>query len=115
MEMNKLLSVSCALLNDCKIVNSVRKFYLALLFEKGKCNFFGSNGSFRKVSENEELVCADMSEADEDKPKNCNFASMLYDLGLLFPSRRTSLRDIYRTIVLSYMNLHNVKENDNVS
>ena len=48
-----------------------------------------------------------MSEADEDKPKHCNLASMLYDLGLLFPSRRTSYRDIYRTIVLSFMKLHN--------
>ena len=38
---------------------------------------------------NEELICVDMSEADEDKPKHCNLASMLYDLGLLFPSRRT--------------------------
>ena len=71
-------------------------------------SYFGSNGSFRKKSENEELVCADMSEADEDKPKHCNLASMLYDLGLLFPSCRTLLRDIYRTIVLSYMNLYNV-------
>ena len=33
--------------------------------------------------ENEELVCADMFEADEDKPKQCNLASMLYDLDLL--------------------------------
>ena len=48
-----------------------------------------------------------MSEADEDKPKHCNLASMLYDLGLLFPSRRTLHRDIYRTIVLSYMKHHN--------
>ena len=32
---------------------------------------------------------------------------MLYDLDLLFPSRRTLHRDIYRTIVLSYMKLHN--------
>ena len=60
--------------------------------------------------ENEELVCADMSEADEDKPKHCNLASMLYDLGLLIPSHRTLNRDIYRTIVqciLSYMDPHN--------
>ena len=40
-----------------------------------------------------------MSEADEDKPKHCNLASMLYDLGLLFPGRRTLHRDIYKTIV----------------
>ena len=59
------------------------------------------------VSENEELVCVDMSEADEDKPKHCNLASMLYDLGLQFPSCRTVHRDIYRTIVLFYMKLHN--------
>ena len=51
--------------------------------------------------------CVDMSEADEDKPKHGNLASMLYDLGLLFPSRRTFHRYIYRTIVLSYMKLHN--------
>ena len=41
-----------------------------------------------------------MSEADEDKPKHCNLASMLYDLGLLFLGRRTLHRDIYKTIVL---------------
>ena len=48
-----------------------------------------------------------MSEKDEDKPKHYNLASMLYDLGLLFHSRRTLHRDIYRTIVLSYMKHHN--------
>ena len=54
------------------------------------------------ISENEELVCVDMSEADEEKPKHCNLASMLYDLGLLFP-----IRNISRTTVVSYMKHHN--------
>ena len=49
----------------------------------------------------------DMSEADEDKPRHCNLASTLYDFGLLFPSRETLHKDICRTIVLSYMKLHN--------
>ena len=57
----------------------------------------------------EELVCVDMSEENEDKPKHCNLASMIYDLGLLFPSRGTLHRDIYRTIVLSYMKHHNAR------
>ena len=43
--MNKLLSVSCALSSDGPIINSVRKFYLALLFEKGKCYFLGLMGA----------------------------------------------------------------------
>ena len=57
---------------------------------------------YEGVSGNEELVCVDMSEADEEKPKHCNLASMLYDLGLLFP-----IRNISRTTVLSYMKHHN--------
>ena len=32
----------------------------------------------------EELVCADMSEADKDKSKHCNLASMPYDFGVLY-------------------------------
>ena len=47
-----------------------------------------------------------MFEADEDKPKHCNLASRLYDLGLLFSSRGTLHGDIYRTIVLFYVKLH---------
>ena len=36
-----------------------------------------------------------MSEADEDEPKHCNLASLLCDLDLLFPSRRTLHRDTF--------------------
>ena len=43
---------------------------------------------------------------------NQSIASMLYDLGLLIPSRRTLHRDMYRTFVLSYMNLHNAWQNE---
>ena len=101
------MSLLCALSNDWPIIDWVPKFYHVLLFDKGKCQM-GLMGALGRCKwENEKLVCTGMFEADEDKPKHCNLASMLYDLGLIFPSCRTLHRDIYSTTVLSYMKLHN--------
>ena len=69
--MNKLVSVLCALSNDCPIINWVPKLYRVLLFDE-----------------------------DEDKPRHCNLASVLYDhddSGLLFPISAGLLYHLHET------------------